>query len=248
MNPHIAYCFLTYQDLERPDIWNLYFQHQQNFSVYIHSKTPIQSNLYSFPIFNIPNPILTNSKTNIQIVRATLHLLKYAYETNPDISHFVFLTQSCIPIYSFSTHWKLISSLPKSCISVFSKNQMQRYHSLSLLLKQKIPFHQFSKQQPNMILIKEDVTWLIENNYTKDFERMECPDEHYFINLFLFVYRKSFFPVQIDFCNPLPNRTQAILHKHISKTFIQQLRNQHFLFLRKVNHSSQIDISSLFNP
>jgi hypothetical protein len=98
-----------------------------------------------------------------------------------------------------------------------------------------------------MILIKEDVKWLIENNYTKDFERMECPDEHYFINLFLFVYRKSFFPVQIDFCNPIPNRTQAILHQHVSKSFIQQIRNQHFLFLRKVNSSSYIDIPFLFN-
>ena len=110
------------------------------------------------------------------------------------------------------------------------------------MLKRYIKPNQFVKQQPNMLLTREDVKWLIENDYTDFFQQMECPDEHYFINLFLSVYKKEFIKQQINFCNLYQNRTQAENFYQVNKELIYRARTSGALFLRKVTKISNIDI------
>ncbi len=246
-NNVIVYCFLTYNNLERIDLWEKYFDKKTNFKVFIHSKEPIQSYNYSFPINVIKNPIPTKSKSHISIVQATLHLLKTAYENTPEATHFIFLTQSCIPLYSFEKHYKIINKLKKSAISIIMGNKVERYNSLSMNLKKMIEYNKFAKQQPNMILIKEDVKLVIENNYLNDFNYMECPDEHYFVNLFLHVYKKDFHNQLIDYCNPEIYKTQALTFFFVDKHCIIRARNLGCLFMRKVNRFSRIDLLFIFN-
>lgn len=237
----IVYCFLTYNDIERIDIWEKYFKHKTNFKVYIHSKEKIQPYKYSFPVNIIQNPINTISKSHISIVRATLHLLKEAYNNTPEASHFIFLTQSCIPVYSFDFHYDLITKLNKSLMSLIMGNKVERYNSLSFNFKKNIPNKLFIKQQPNMLLTKEDVKWFIENDYTEDFKNLECPDEHYFINLFLHIYKKEFIKQQILYCNNDISRTQAENFYIVNKYVVNRVRVLGCLFLRKVNKFSRID-------
>lgn len=241
----IIYCFLTYNNLERIDIWEKYFENQNNFKVFIHSKEPIQSYNYSFPVHIIKDPIHTVSKSHISIVQATLHLLKTAYENTPEATHFIFLTQSCIPLYSYNKHYQIIYKLKKSLLPVILGNKVERYNSLSLNLKKEIQIQKFVKQQPNMILIREDVKWFLENNFIRDFSVMECPDEHYFVNLMIHIYKKEFYNQLVDYCNPEINKTQAVTFYFVDKHCIIRARNLGCLFMRKISKLSRVDISFL---
>ena len=112
----ICFCFLTYYGLERVDIWNNFFKNIDTnlYKVYIHPKFPNFSiDKYLFPINIVQNRINTNSKTNISIVNATIRLLETSYNDNnsnnsdnKELTHYIFLSQSCIPIYDFNTIYK----------------------------------------------------------------------------------------------------------------------------------------------
>ena len=105
----------------------------------------------------------------------------------------------------------------------------------------------FIKQQPNMILIKDDVKLLIENNLTIHFRYMQCPDEHYFINILLNILKKSFIKRQTHFCNIDFHKTQALEYSIVNSIFINNIRKHGFLFMRKVTVKSNIDIDFLFD-
>jgi len=237
----LVYCFLTYDNLVRTDIWEKYFQYENKYKVFIHSKEEIYPYNYTFPVNILQNRIHTKSKSDISIVTATLHLLREAYDKTPEGSHFIFLTQSCIPLYNFGKHYKLITKMDKSCVSIKLHNKTERYFSLSLFLKMNIKNHQFVKQQPNMILTREDVKWFLDNMYIEDFRNMECPDEHYFVNLFLHVYKKDFMKQQINYCNIHVERTQAETFYNIDKHCIIRARIIGSLFMRKASRFSKID-------
>ena len=77
----IAFCFLTYDVIVRYDIWNLFFKDidVEKYRVFIHPKSNFLHEKYTFPYQIVKNRIITNRKDNINIVRATLRLLKETY-------------------------------------------------------------------------------------------------------------------------------------------------------------------------
>jgi hypothetical protein len=251
----IAFCFLTYKDIIGLEVWNQFFKNidTNKYTVYIHPKNSSLINLmgYQFPINVVKNIINTRSKTDISIVRATLQLLKECYleniENKNQPTHYVFLSQSCIPLYNFETLYKIITKTDKSIISYIQNNRKDRYYQIHSKLHQFINYSNFVKQQPNMILVKEDVEILIKQDLTPYFAGMECPDEHYFINILLYVFRKKIIKQQTHFCNPDLNKTQALEFTNINKLFINNVRSKLFLFMRKVSNNGYIDIKYLLN-
>ena len=97
-----------------------------------------------------------------------------------------------------------------------------------------------------MVLSTEDVKLLINNDLTEHFRNMECPDEHYFVNVITNIFKKRIIKKQINFCNPNFQRTQAIEFNNINQEMIKNLRNYAFLFMRKVTKNSYIDSNFLF--
>lgn len=245
----IAFCFLTYDNIIRYDIWNKFFENidTNKYTVFMHPKNNINLSYYTFPINIINNPVITLKKEDISIVKATIQLLKETYLSDNNISHFIFLTQSCIPLYHFNNIYKLISSLKLSLISYIDYNKKERYSKLSSQIKQFINPHQFIKQQPNMVLTIDDAKLFINNDYTNHFKYMECPDEHYFINIITYIFKKKYLKVQTHFCNTNLQRTQALEFNNIDKTFINNVRELKFLFMRKVIKNSFVDINYLLN-
>lgn len=249
INFKIAFCFLTYKDIIGLEVWNQFFKNidPNKYAVYIHPKNSSLINLdrYQFPINVVKNIINTKSKTDISIVRATLQLLKECYLENlgeeNKITHYVFLSQSCIPLYNFETLYKIITKSDKSIISYIQNNRKDRYYHINSKLYQFINYPNFVKQQPNMILVKEDVEILIKQDLTQYFTRMECPDEHYFINVLLHIFQKKIIKQQTHFCNPDLNKTQALEFTNINKLFIDNVRSKLFLFMRKVSNNGYID-------
>lgn len=260
----IAFCFLTYDIIVRYDIWNDFFNNisDDKYIVFIHSKvsftglpvhgygTPKNNSLsphkYTFKYNIVKNKVITTSKDNINIVKATLRLFEETYNFDNSITHYIFLSQSCIPIYSFDILYNIITKFPNSVISSINYNKKERYHQLSNNIKKKIVYNNFVKQQPNMILIKDDVEKLIKFDYTSYFYNMTCPDEHYFINIIQYIFKNKIIKNQINFCNTDFTKTQALEFKNINKKLIDYIRQNGFLFMRKVNKNSIIEKDFLF--
>ena len=240
----IAFCFLTYDLIVRYDIWNNFFKgiDENKYTVFIHPKktNDITDKLYNFKHNYIKNLVITTSKTDISIVKATIQLLKEAFISDINITHFVFLSQSCIPIYNFDIIYNNIIECNSSIISCIKGNKVERYNNLNIMMKKYIHSKLFFKQQPNMILIRKDVLYFIKNDYTEYFKYLECPDEHYFINIMINIFRQKFIIKQITFCNPDLNKTQALEFNNVDDEFINKIRNLGFLFMRKVNLKSII--------
>ena len=247
----IGFCFLTYDKIIRYDIWNRFFENIDNnlYNVFIHPKyAETNNNLYSFKYNILNNRVKTERKDDINIVNATLKLLEEAYKNDNEITHFIFLSQSCIPLYNFEILYKIIIKFPLSIISYIDNNKKDRYYQLSNHIKLNIPFSKFVKQQPNMILIRNDVKILIENNHlTEHFKNMQCPDEHYFVNILPNIFKRLFIKRQTHFCNPNLNRTQALEYYNIDKNFIDKVRNNGYLFMRKLTIKTNIDLDYMIN-
>lgn len=245
----IAFCFLTYNDITPSEIWNDFFEEidPSRYSVFIHSKEKINKSRYSFEVNEVQHKVETIKKTDISIVKATIQLLKESRQSKA--SHYIFLSQNCMPLYSFDELEKIIKKLTLSRVSDFTqlflkKSSFQeevnwRYTNLAESLKSKISASQFKKQQPNMVLTKEDVDLLIKNDYTELYKNIYSPDEHYFINTLVHILNKRVCMKRTHFCNFDIRETQAILFENINKRFIRQLKSLGFLFLRKAGKGSQ---------
>lgn len=242
----IAFCFLTYDVIVRYDIWNKFFDgiDTNKYTVFIHPKNKPYT-FYKFQHYYVKNPVPTKSKTDIKIVKATLQLFKEACSEDSAITHFIFLTQSCIPLYNFNTLYKKISEKQISIISCIQKNKVDRYNALNPNMKRYIHHNLFFKQQPNMMLIREDVERFIKEDYVEYFRELECPDEHYFINIIINFFKKKFIMKQITFCNPILDRTQALEFNNITNDFLNKVRDLGFLFMRKVKKNSIIEVNFL---
>ena len=230
----IVFCFLTYDNIITYNYWNKFFENvdESKYEVFIHPKNNINMNLYKFKINKVKNIIPTVNKTHISIVKATLELFKESYNNNG--SHYIFLSQNCIPLYNFGILERLILKFNKSVISCINHNKKERYLQLTNKIKNFLNYNDFVKQQPNMILIKEDVYDLIKNDLTYHFRYMTCPDEHYFINVLLYILKKDIIKQQTHFCNYNLTRTQALEFKNIDINLYNKVKSLGFLFMRKV--------------
>lgn len=243
----IAFCFLTYDVIIRDDIWNIFFDGVDisKYTVFIHPKNKPPLAFYRFEHNYVKYPVSTTSKTDINIVKATLQLLKEACSQDNTITHFIFLSQSCIPLYNFNTLYKKITDKNMSIISCIQKNKVDRYNALNPNMKRYIHPNLFFKQQPNMMLIREDVERFIKEDYVEYFRGLECPDEHYFVNIIINFFKKKFIMKQITFCNPFLDRTQALEFNNINNDFLNKVRDLGFLFMRKIKKDSNVQLDFL---
>ena len=233
----IVFCFLTYNDILPIHYWNIFFKNisHEHYKVLIHPKTQINTQKYHFPVYVCKNKINTKGKAHISIVQATLQLFKESLQYWGDsCTHIVFCSQNCIPLYEFPFYQSFLEKCPKSMISCIQGNKKERYYQLNNKIKKHFHINQFVKQQPNMILVKKDVQQLIEADFTIYFQNMECPDEHYFINILLYILKTDILKIQTHFCNFDLKKTQALEFKHINSKMIEKIKNMGFLFLRKV--------------
>lgn len=231
----IIFCFLTYNDIIPIKYWNNLFKNVDNnkYQVWIHPKFNVNKKIYNFPINVVKNKIKTNNKSDISIVKATIQLFKESIKDNNG-KIFIFCSQNCIPLYNFDFYYNLMLKLDKSIISCFSFNSKNRYYDLHVDIRNLILYDNFIKQQPNMILIKEDVELILKNDFTDYFTNLQCPDEHYFINILLNIYKINIIKSQTHFCNYDLSKTQALNFKNINETFINNIKDKGFLFMRKV--------------
>lgn len=248
----VVFCFLVYDQIVRYDIWNKFFENKnpEEYEVIIHPKLSLNpeylNRIYKFQYREIGRDEIVNTvaKNDISIIKATLLLFKKGLEDENN-SHFVFLSQSCIPLHCYNQLYKLIIGSNKSIIDCKLNVSVDRYRSLTEILQNTIPNQFFFKQQPNMILVRNDARLFVENDLTNEWGKVNCPDEHYFINNAIHIFRMNILKVQINFCNINLTRTQALTFNNVTINFIDNLKRRGFLFMRKIDRNSKIDLSYL---
>jgi hypothetical protein len=234
----IIFCFLTYNDIIPLKDWNSFFKHipYDLYQVWIHPKFDVHQDLYEFPIHIVQNKIKTVNKSHISIVKAMLQLFKEAIEHKNE-GKLIFCSQNCIPLYDFEFYINFLSNLDKSIVSFINYNCKNRYIQLNSELKKYISYAGFGKQQPNMILNYDDAKLLVEKDLTNYFKHMICADEHYFINVLLYIFKRNIIKSQTHFCNYDLHKTQALEFNNPSDELKNVIKNMGFLFMRKVYYT-----------
>jgi hypothetical protein len=95
----LAFCFLIYDIINHEELWHIFFKNvdTRKYTIYIHYKN--NSPLTYFEKYKVATTIDT-SWGDISLVKAQNILLQEAI-TCTDNTHFIFLSNSCIPLKSF---------------------------------------------------------------------------------------------------------------------------------------------------
>ena len=180
MESKIALCFLTYNNLSQPLIWECFQNSKYNF--YIHNKQEFSG---IFKKYCIKNKVSTQWG-KISLIKATINLFKEAFKVEEN-KYFVLLSDKCIPLYEPDILYKKIFEINNNMLyswRVEPKTKWFNYRYESIEKKKFFNRDDFYGQHQWMILNRETVKYFIENDYTDIFGiRCDVPDETYFINI-----------------------------------------------------------------
>jgi hypothetical protein len=178
----IAFLFVIYDTIYQEDLWKHFFEgaDPSAYSIYIHYK-------HNVPLgWMEPYKLKTCVETSygrISVVRAENLLLKAALHDAQN-EHFIFLSNSCIPVKSFTqiqTHLK-----PK--LSYFNICHPQSCFPRCNSLLSYLPKEQIQKSSHWCILNRRHAAAVLEEDCTVWFEGFFGADEHYYITM---LYRKN---------------------------------------------------------
>ena len=266
--PKIAFLFLTYNNLKRPDIWNKFLDINNNninnskyagkFSIYNHAKEPEKITDLLLKGRHIPEHIDTCwGCTNL--VEANTLLMKEAIK-DPLNKKFILVSDSCSPIITFDKVYKELMKDDKSRINFLkTNNTMERYDQIINPPFPKSEFKKhsgsggiFNRKHSEMLVLNLD---LFKSNWSK----VHCTDEHYFGNILKVL--DSNFNNNLDDKNTLFDMWQAdkinykninnddikpdayINLKKLSNKAIDTLREHDFMFTRKIDKETEIDVN-----
>lgn len=173
----IAFCFLVYDIINHEDLWNLFFKdvEPQKYSIYIHYK--YSKPLQYFEKYKLKTCIATKYY-DISLVKAQNLMLQKAI-LDSDNKHFIFISNSCIPLksfdhiydtlneeYSYFNLWDRQKSFPRCnrAARVVDKKYIHKASQWSILNR---------KHAELMLNTKDYMTWF---SY-----RGTVPDEHSYI-------------------------------------------------------------------
>eukprot|EP00347_Sterkiella_histriomuscorum_P023551 403334210 len=171
--PKLVFLFLMYKDHNKLSLWSKFFRsvHPALYSIYFHTKEVEEdfvdgkpnSNLMNLKSKNTPIqvPSVHTSEGQIGIYNAMIQLLDYAlaYEdlnsvngiVNPNLK-FIFISQSCIPLYEFKQiYLELMNEETMNRSMIPLKNQKNRFPRYNLL-KIDIDEDQVTKHSPWLVL------------------------------------------------------------------------------------------------
>jgi hypothetical protein len=244
MPEKIAFLFLTRGEVNNVNVWERYFKNvdDSKYRLVIHSKNPnnLTSSLWTGKNSTILKPIPTAWGT-ISLVKATIYLLQTAI-SDPSVSKFILLSEFCLPTTNFNNMYNtVISELNRSRINWLVGKNMDRYNIIKSYLH--MPAHNWAKQSQWMCLDRKHVSILLSpintnilNQQLKDYMYCPAPDEHFFINIFLYVIRINAAEIinhPITFVDWSNNSKHPVTFSTIVKEVIDICRKNKIFFARK---------------
>lgn len=249
----IALCFLTIGNVSKPELWyNQYSKNKDKFNIYIHNKNRFVCEKTKFHNYAMNTNIVTKW-ADISLVIAMISLLKKAYNSDERNEWFIFLSDSCIPLYPLDEIYKKISGHSKPIICCSNEFEQGRYSSLQHKF---CSANEFKKQHQWCMLTRDFVQHILTNSseYIKWFgNKVFAPDEHYFINVCK--YNKFDYTNQMMTYVNWNEPSDLIKHRRRPKTYVNSLTNEVIdnikkshptaLFIRKI--VSETKLPSYFN-
>ena len=244
MSEKIAFLFLTRGEVNNVQVWEKYFQDSDisKYRIVIHAKNPtaLTSPIWTSRNSVILKPIPTAWGT-ISLVKATIYLLQNAI-SDPLVTKFILLSEFCLPTTNFNNMYKtLILETSRSRINWTIGKNMDRYSIIKSYLN--IPSHNWAKQSQWMCLDRKHVSIFLSpintnilNQQLKDYMYCPAPDEHFFINMFLYVIRinnNEIINHPITFVDWSNNSKHPITFNTIVKDVIELCRKNKIFFARK---------------
>ena len=275
--PKIAFLFLTYNNLNRPDIWNKFLDTQsgntskyaKKYTIYLHAKEPENISDSLLRGKHIPENIETCWGC-FGSVEANILMMKEALK-DPLNKKFILVSESCIPIVSFNYLYEELMKNNKNRIYLWENNNtMYRYDHITNPEFDKSRFLKNDGQ--GIILNRETANFFVNTLYKNKnkWKNMECVDEHYFSNILYSNLKSedkfsnenkvstytSWYKKKININNIDPNDKEALLEynkyepsptafKIFTRENIYDIKQQGFLFARKVDKNTNVDTSYL---
>ena len=183
--PQVAFLFLTIAEHQHPSIWEEYWRdHEGNYAVYGHAAYREKLGNGWLQSAQIPKFYRT-WWGSIWLVRAQLAMLVEALK-NPNLTHFVFLSESCVPITPFSHlirqlridgRSRFFWEMPMD-VNRINPNKAARRKVAPEVAPTAWRFH------PQWILLSREAAELIvEDDWTERFAQTFAPDECYFATM-----------------------------------------------------------------
>jgi hypothetical protein len=175
----IAFCFLIYDIINHEEIWNIFLSNinKNKYNIYIHYKT--NKPLKYFESNKLNNCIETKYG-DISIVKAQNLLLQEALKDNNN-SHFIFISNSCIPFKLFNYIYNILNEDYSYFNIANHETCFPRCDKTLNFIDKKF----IQKASQWCILNRKHATLMIKkDDYLKWFE--DVPDEHcYITNIFV---------------------------------------------------------------
>lgn len=181
----IAFLFLTRDNPNFINIWNLYFNGYENlYNIYIHPKNP------DLVTWN-KNKIIKNLQQTEWgfITRAYIELLKEAYKNKSNYK-FITISESCIPIKSFIEFYNDVINDERSWIKFLKISRYDLEERINKQPKINKPKH-FIKHYARFCLNRSHVKTLLSKNLTF-FHNMHVGDEFFLSALYPIKNVKNF--------------------------------------------------------
>lgn len=191
----IAFLFLIVDDINFPKLWEQYFNNNYNkISIYCHPKNPdnVKTMWLKKNIINDLKPTKWGFFTD-----AIISLLKAALN-DPDNTKFIIVSESCLPIKSFTNFYNMVTNdhINTSYIKLydFSKELFIKYNDINKIIKST----NIIKHSGWWCLSRHHVKKLLINKDIKLYQRVKAGDEHI---LSLIYPDKNIKDIDITYCN-----------------------------------------------
>ena len=168
----IAFCFLIYDIINHEDIWNMFFKNidKKLYTIYIHYK--YNKPLKYFEKYKLDNCIDTKY-ADISLVKAQNLLLKKAFKDKNN-KHFIFVSNSCIPLKSFHYIYDDLDDTFSYFNTFTSINLKDIPHKHRKYINKASQWCILNRKHTSLILTDKD--------YIKAFLKTYAPDELYYIS------------------------------------------------------------------
>jgi len=232
----IALCFLTYDNLSKPKLWQQFDLEDNRFNFYIHNKKDFDG---YFNQYCIKKKIETQWG-KLSLVKASLLLFEEAL-LNENNKYFILLSDKTIPLFDPDTLYKKIIEIEDNLIFKFRVRWRGRLKDKTLFNGQKkFLHHQW------ILLNRKTTKFVVENDYTDEFgTKCIVPDERYFGNI-LTKFNIEFKNKMSTFAN-WKQKSDSRKYRRLPKTYLK-LKNSHVkeiikkdcLFMRKVPEECEL--------
>ncbi|XP_030544674.2 glycosyltransferase BC10 isoform X2 [Rhodamnia argentea] len=173
--PKIAFLFIARNRLPLDIVWHAFLQGEEDrFSIFVHSRPGFVLNKATTRSVYFLNRQVNDSVQvdwgEATMIEAERILLKHALE-EPFNERFVFLSDSCLPLYNFSYTYDYIMSTATSFVDSFADTKQGRYNPKMGPI---IPVHNWRKGSQWVVLSRKHAEVVVKDNTVFPIFQLHC--------------------------------------------------------------------------